>query len=135
MSVEVHSEVVLEGIGMPGASQVSSANWIEIKPLRRVAQLADDRLQFSLGLGELSTILLAHEIGAQIVLMDDLRGRGLAMKRGLLVRGTIGIVETLFRRGEIADLRSSFHDLLDVGAFIARDLLNRRLHLFGLDPL
>ena len=34
ISPEVHHEVVIAGAGMPGASDVSEARWIEVKSLR-----------------------------------------------------------------------------------------------------
>ena len=48
-----------------------------------------------LGLGELSTVMLAKELRAEIALMDDLRARRLARENGLSVRGTVGVLELL----------------------------------------
>ena len=103
--------------------------------MQRPGDLPAAQARFGLGLGELSTILLAKEIGATMVLIDGARGRQLAKKEGLEVRGTLGILEYLFRRGQIADLRSAFEKLLAQHVYLNRDLLNRRLHLFGLPPL
>ena len=91
--------------------------------------------RYGLGLGELSSILLAKEIGATMVLIDDAQGRHLAKEHGLEVRGTVGILENLFRRLEILDLRAAYEKLLVHQVHLDRDLLNRRLHLFGLPHL
>ena len=40
ISVEVHDEVVVAGAGLPGASQVAEADWIEVKWLRNQADHA-----------------------------------------------------------------------------------------------
>jgi len=135
ISTEVYSEVVVAGAGLPGASQVAQAKWIEVKPMQHPGDLSAAQARFGLGLGELSTILLAKEIGATMVLIDEARGRHLAKQKGIEVRGTVGILENLFRRREIEDLRSVFEKLLAHQVHLDRDLLNRRLHLFGLPAL
>jgi predicted nucleic acid-binding protein len=135
ISTEVYDEVVVAGHGLPGASQVAQAKWIEVKPMQRSSDLSEAQSRFGLGLGELSTILLAKEIGARMVLIDETRGRRLAKEEGLDVLGTVGILESLFKRRELDDLRAAFEKLLFHQVHLDRDLLNRRLHLFGLTPL
>ena len=39
ISAEVHDEVVIAGAGLPGASEVSKAEWIEVKALQNAAGL------------------------------------------------------------------------------------------------
>ncbi|HTB85861.1 MAG TPA: hypothetical protein VK742_19615 [Candidatus Sulfotelmatobacter sp.] len=51
--------------------------------------------------GELEAICLAQEIHAAAVLMDDRAGRSAAVKCGLAVVGTIGILEQAAARGLI----------------------------------
>ena len=77
--------------------EVAKAEWIEVKPLQQFRNLAAAQARFGLGLGELSTILLAKELGAALVLMDEESGRWLAREEGLEVRGTVGIVERLYQ--------------------------------------
>ena len=60
---------------MPGSQAVNKASWIEVQPVKNQARLAGPRRQFSLGLGELSTVILAGEIKAELVLIDDLAAR------------------------------------------------------------
>lgn len=135
LSEQVYAEVVVTGAGLPGASQIAKAEWIEVKQIEKAGGLAAARARFGIGLGELATIILAKEIGAPIVLMDELKGRRVAKSEGLEVRGTIGILENFFQKGEIADLREAFEQLLKAKAYLDRDLLNRRLAVFGLQPL
>ena len=135
ISAEVYSEVVVAGAGLPGASQVAEAEWIDVKSLLHGGDLAAAQERFKLGLGELSSILLAKEIGASMVLMDEERGRQLARDQGLQVRGTVGVLESLYQCGEIPDLRKGFQALLAQRAHLDLELLNRRLHLFRLPPL
>jgi predicted nucleic acid-binding protein len=61
ISAEVHDEVVVVGTGLPGAAEVSNAKWIEVKQLQNPASLLAAQQKQALGLGEISTILLAKE--------------------------------------------------------------------------
>jgi predicted nucleic acid-binding protein len=129
VSEQVYAEVVVGGAGQPGASEVAEAGLIEVKAIEKPDDLAAARRRFGMGLGELATIILAKEIGAPLVLMDDTRGRRVALSEGLDIRGALGIVESLFRRGELPDLRSAFEQLLRAQAYLERNLLSRRLTL------
>ena len=135
VSEQVYDEVVVSGVGLEGASEVAEAGWIEVRAIEKPDELATAQRRFGMGLGELATIILAKEIGAPLVLMDDTRGRRIALSEGLEVRGTLGIVELLYRRGELPDLRSAFEQMLRAQAYLDRDLLNRRLTVLGLPPL
>jgi predicted nucleic acid-binding protein len=135
ISSEVHTEVVVAGAGLPGAAEVAAAEWIEVKPIRSPAELAAAESKYGIGSGELSTIILARELKAEITLIDDLRARRIAKDEGLTVRGVVGLLELLYTRREVADLRSMFRQLLGRAAYIDRALVNRRLKLYDLAPL
>jgi predicted nucleic acid-binding protein len=135
ISAEVYAEVVVAGAGLPGAASVASAEWIEVKPIQNPAELALAETKFGIGAGELSTIILARELKAELTLIDDLRARRLAKREGFEIRGAVGLLELLHRRGDISDLRSTFQQLLSHAVYIDRTLLNRRLSLLGLPPL
>ena len=62
ISAEVHDEVVVVGTGLPGAAEVSNAKWIEVKQLQNPASLLAAQQKQALGLGEISTILLANSV-------------------------------------------------------------------------
>lgn len=56
-------------------------------------------LPLSLDIGELTAISLAVEIGADLVLMDERRGRRATQAQGLDVIGTLGTLATASRAG------------------------------------
>ncbi len=97
ISGEVYSEVVVAGAGLPGSIKVADSEWVKVKPISNRSNLAALRKNSVLGVGELSTIVLAEELGAQTVLLDDYKARTLAKAEGLHVRGTVGILEALYR--------------------------------------
>jgi uncharacterized protein len=134
ISPEVHNEVVVAGSGLPGAAEVASAAWIEVKPLRNQTDLAAAQDKFPLGVGEISSILLAKDIGADEILLDDYNARKLARVQGFHVRGSVGLVEAFYIRGELTDIRAVFRELL-VHSYVDSRLLDLRLRALGLPPL
>lgn len=135
ISSEVRQEVVVAGAGLPGALEVSKAEWIEVKAVQSPAHLHSEQRKYGLGPGEMSTILLAKELGANPVLLDDYRARKLAKAEGLEIMGSIGLLEIFCLRHYFADLRSVFQQLLTQNAYIDQRLLNRRLRAPDLPPL
>jgi uncharacterized protein len=81
---------------------------------------------YPLGLGEISTILLAKEIPADEILLDDYNARKLARAEGFHVRGSVGLLEAFYTRGELTDFRTVFRELL-VHSYIDPRLLDLRL--------
>lgn len=134
ISSDVHAEVVIAGGGLPGATEVSRADWIEVRPLGDRSNLESERRRRGLGPGEMSTIILAKELAADVVLLDDYKARTAASEEGLRVLGTVGLLEAFQNYGYLDDLRAAFSDLAR-NAFIDRRLLNRRLRRRGLPPL
>lgn len=88
-----------------------------------------------LGAGEISTILLAKELAADITLMDEWKGRRIATKEGLTVVGCIGVLEELYRRKEIADLRAVYQELVNQHIRIDSRTLQNSLAYFKLPAL
>jgi predicted nucleic acid-binding protein len=134
ISAEVHREVVVSGAGLPGALEVAESRWIEVAALKDKSVVATAQETHGLGGGELSTIFLAKELGASAVLLDDYHARKLARAEGLQVRGSLGLLETLYLRDHLPDLHAAFRQLLE-HSYIDRRLLDLRLHALRLPPL
>ena len=134
ISAEVHHEVVVAGAGLPGATEVANAKWVEVRNLQNQADLLAAQQNYALGVGELSTILLGKELHANAVLLDDYKARKLATAEGLQVRGSVGLLETLYLRGYLTDIRATFRQLL-TDSYIDQRLLDRRLRALGLPLL
>lgn len=135
ISQEVWNEVVINGAGLPGSAEAQHAVWLRVAQLANPAQLTAWQGQYSLGAGELSTILLAKEIQADVTLMDERRARLLAQSEGISVLGTVGLLELGYRRAEVADLRLAYQTMLAQGAQIDRQILNRSLAGLNLPPI
>lgn len=86
----VFDEVVLRGVGEPGAEETRNASWIETR--LAVDNLSVSVLRESIGFGESEAIVLAQELGADLLLLDDALARRKAERLGLNVIGTLGVL-------------------------------------------
>jgi predicted nucleic acid-binding protein len=111
----VWHEVVEEGSGQPGAEEVKCADWIKTQgvtnmDLRRA-------LQQELDAGETEAIVLALEIGADLLLMDERIGREVARHFGLRYTGLIGIFIEAKRKGYFSAIKPHLDSLRNIAGF------------------
>jgi hypothetical protein len=85
-------------------------------------------LQTELEEGEKEAIALAHEVGAEVVLLDERDARQAAKRLNLRVLGTIGVLIWAKRTGEITSLRRA----LDALQTQAKFRISQRLYEWAL---
>lgn len=119
---EVYFEVVIDGIGQPGAAEVEAAEWVSRQSVMDKNRIRTLQNQHSLDLGECATIVLAQEINAEQVILDDKAARWEAIERGLPVIGTVGILLIAKTRGVIPNVRPILDDLRAHGTRISQNL-------------
>lgn len=99
-------------------------DWLEIRPPTTLPV----RILSQLGEGESAAIQLAEELKADLLVMDERAGREEALKRGLPVIGTLGILERASERG-LLDFAITFTELKARNFFVspalAKDFLER----------
>ncbi len=76
------------------------------------------------GPGERDAILLAEELEADELIIDELRGRNEARRRQLQITGTVGILRAAAESG-LLDLRNALERLRSTNFHIAQDTLDR----------
>ena len=87
----VYNEVVVAGAGRAGAAGVSDAAWIV--PHAVSDELASElQTKRGLGAGESETLVLAQELRAEFVLLDDRAARRVARQLNLPLLGTVGVL-------------------------------------------
>jgi len=114
---------------------VSQTDWIKVTPVRDTVALATQRSSAGLGAGETAAIQLAKELGVELLLMDERKGRRLALATGLKVVGCVGILEELYRRGSVTDLHAAYAELVRQNVRIDIRTLEDSLRQFNLPPL
>lgn len=126
----VWREVVDEGAERSGAQEVSAANWIKVQKVKDKGMVR--LLRVELDEGEAETIALAHEMNANLVLLDERDARRVAMRMGLKVLGTVGILLWGKQMGKFMSLREQLDDLRVQGKFrISQRLYDRVLQEGG----
>jgi predicted nucleic acid-binding protein len=93
----VHDEVVVQGKSRPGAVELGNADWIVVKAPQEKPSLSP--MLLGLDQGEMDVILLARELEADWVLVDEKLGRKVAEAVGLRVKGTLGVLLIAYRAG------------------------------------
>jgi len=104
-------------------------NWIDRPPewLKIITiTVAPDPMLEPLDPGEREAILLAEQLAADLVILDDKAARQIASARGLNMIGLLGILKDAARAGLI-DLATTFEQLRSAGFWVAPSLLQRLL--------
>jgi predicted nucleic acid-binding protein len=114
---EVFEEVVVRGVGQPGAGETYTAQWI----VRGMLERSDivNLLTAELDRGEAETMALALQEKADWLLIDERVGRRFAQRVGLKVKGTLGVLLEGVRRDFIDDLQPLLDTLVVKGTWIA----------------
>jgi predicted nucleic acid-binding protein len=103
-----------------GAAELSTAPWLEISPVQNT--LAVSLLFDQLDAGESEAIVLARELQAGLLLMDERRGRRRAIQVGLDVVGTLGILIQARRQNLVGPLRPLLDRLRQLPFHISEQL-------------
>jgi predicted nucleic acid-binding protein len=122
-------------MGKPGSAELAAAGFVRRRGAVGTARIEALREQAQLAEGEASTIILADELKADLVLIDEKAARAAAKGMGLAVAGTMRVLELSFERKLIADLRATYVKLKAGPARISPGLLNASLSRLSLPPL
>ncbi|MBN1873879.1 MAG: DUF3368 domain-containing protein [Anaerolineae bacterium] len=77
----VYNEIVIEGEGQVGSTEVAQADWFEIKPISNRPLVTS--LEGELDIGEAEAIVLAVEQKATLLLIDERKARIVANRLGV----------------------------------------------------
>jgi uncharacterized protein len=129
-TIYIPEAVVIRGAGRPGATAVANTPWIvERKPANRqdVAQL----IRGGLDQGESEAIVLASELSAGLLILDESSARTVARERGLPVTGTLGVLITAKIAGIVAPIKPLLGQLRAAGFYISPQIIAHALQLAG----
>ena len=115
---------------MPGAQELIDSSWARSK--RVTSTQIVSALSSTLGKGESEAIALALELDADLVLMDERRGRRVARQMGNKVIGVIGILTEARAKGQLEKLQPVLDQLIMMAGFrISEALYNQVLKANG----
>jgi predicted nucleic acid-binding protein len=97
-------------------------DWLKIEPIETPLEIESIKLDP----GEQAAIVLAEQLQADLIVLDDKTARRMALDRGLRVIGLLGIMKDAARAG-LLDLEPTFVQLRAVGFWVAPGLLEQLL--------
>ncbi len=122
----IYDEIVVAGVGQPGAAEVKTASWIETR--RSQDQVLVNVLKLELDRGEAEALALAVELKVDLLLIDERKGRIIATRLGLTHIGLLGALVEAKQRGLLSAVKPILDDLIaKAGFWISADLYRRVL--------
>ena len=118
--VAVYDEIAVAGKGKQGHDEIEKVDYFLINEIRNA--FAASLLRSQLDRGEAEAIVLAGELGANILLLDEKKARRIAQANGQSVIGTLGILQAAKDRELISDIRTPLDSLIANGIWIDKSL-------------
>lgn len=99
----------------------SSLDWIQVDKIKN--QLAKDMYKTQLHDGEVEVMILAKEIAADVVIIDDANAKKYAKYLELPVTGTLGALIKAKQEGYIGSLKCILQQMVKNGIYISQSLI------------
>lgn len=112
---DVFEEVVTTGRNRPGSKEIEDAIWIEKREMKGRKTIESLARESNLSRGELATIMLAKELNADLIILDEKRARKVAEFANVNVMGTAGVLEQAYQKGMISNLKEVLDELKESG--------------------
>ncbi len=125
ISSAVFEELTQWGDSIPGAKEVKTSNWIQVKPINNMGLV--QTLKNQLDEGESSAIALALELNADWLIIDEQLGRQIAIEHNLKITGILGILIEAKRQGFIPLVKPILDDLINIAKFWVNPSLYNRI--------
>ncbi len=126
----VYQEIVEEGRHRPGFSEVLEADWIITRSIS--SESLSKVLALNLGKGEAEAITLASDVHAELLLMDERKGRRVAFKLGIDVVGILGVLVEAKHKSLITLIKPMLDELLHEAGFrMSQTLYDKVLETVG----
>lgn len=113
----------------PGSFEIANASWVRLCGVKD--HLAVELLRERLDKGESEAIVLAIEQKADLLLIDEARGRYVADARAVRIVGTLGILILAKKQKIISELRPFLEKLTQEGFRMSINLYQKVLGLAG----
>lgn len=124
----VRREVLAGGSRRIGVEAFQRANFFRERSL---AQPRNADLLIDLGRGEAEALILAQEVDADLVLLDERQARGYARYLGLPMTGTLGILMKAKKQGFLEKIQPAIRELRGNEIRLSDALIERALREAG----
>ncbi len=107
----------------------SSLDWIRVEKISN--QMAKDMYKTQLHEGEVEVMILAKEVAADVVIIDDANAKKYAKYLKLPVTGTLGVLLRSKQRGYVDKLEPVLLQMVEKGIYISQSLIELCLKQAG----
>ncbi len=107
----VYKEMVGLSTTVPGTLEVQTLPWITAQPVTDLNQV--ETLRAILDQGEAEAIILAMELNAKLLIIDERPGRAIARDYGLNITGVLGVLLEAKRQGVIVAVKPLMDQLIN----------------------
>lgn len=118
--------LVLADLGIP-IDKVLASSWLSIRTVEATDLYRD--LLTELDMGEAESIALAIELQADYLLIDEKKGRKIALEKNLQIIGTLGIIIEAKKLGHVDNIQQKMDDLRNIGFWISEQLYQHVLEI------
>lgn len=105
-------------------TDLSEIEWIEIEKIQNTKSLS---YFLDLDKGEAEAIVLATELDADLIILDESLGRFHAKHAGLKITGTIGILLKAKQLGYISEIKPLLYELREKKVWLSEKLIDEIL--------
>lgn len=122
----VYDEMVSLSYIVPGTVEVQTLPWIKVQTVSDIQRVTI--LQSKLDIGEAEAIVLALELKADLLLLDERRGRKLASSLGInQITGLLGVLLEAKQKGLISAIKPVVDLLISENNFRISDRLYQKI--------
>ncbi len=107
----VYKEMVGLSRTVPGTLEVQTLRWITAQPVTDLNQI--ETLRAILDQGEAEAIVLAMELNAELLIIDERPGRAIARQYSLNITGVLGVLLEAKRQGVIFAVKPLMDQLIN----------------------
>lgn len=126
----VRDELSVSGSEQSWGTELQKTTWLEIRSVSNRALV--NSLLSEVDSGEAEAIALAAEVEADLLLMDERRGRKLAARLGVKTIGLLGALIEAKRKGLVTEVKPVLDQMIaKAGFWVSRQLYSRVMQEAG----